>query len=717
MGIATYSYNRSTSGGEIIRELVNATDGQGLHFANGAALLLAYASGGVFGTADFSIEFILDQDADNSSDNEIYTSQIAGSNVLKVTNSISSNVVRISFDSTNYDIAYDMSGDYGTPTHYVLTCDRSALATLYKNGNSVGTIDISGSSAVNLGNGNTANGYLGGVSGYGVIGTYYRWRTWKKLLSSAEVTACYENASVPITDQWSNCVTDLDLAFANPEMSLQIQCRSGAGDATASVGVSQVTPIEAVNTNKLSVGGTTPRVGIGLAAGTAAGHPLHVKAAGTGNAVFVEASDGSQLAGIYQESDGRAALNVRDAGGDPKINLDSGGVSYFKGGHVGVGVTPVTPLQVNGAAGFNLCVDHESGSVRAIALNDAGNTFVPIAVGGSTVQLRTGASQAAALIIDSAGDVMIGSGTAERKLHIKDALAANNTVACKIENTGTGFAGLDLATDGTDWSMLAWGSGTGTPNQLSFSIGTTHPLTISNAGSVKVETNISGAQPYTDAHAGLLIENAHASGAAILRMRGGNGIAHILYGENNSTDRLHIAPRNAAEKAIIFDQNAVATFPSGIAFTQTNTAATGAAESSTNLNHFEVGTWTPVVQDSAGNAATTSVANGTYTRIGNRVLVAFAVTITSIGSMTGAYVQIKGIPFPHPDNDWNGGGTIPTFQNFDTSYASLALDSASTTTVFWLVGVPAGGGGTSVWVPVSALSGNERFAGQAQYYV
>jgi len=97
------------------------------------------------------------------------------------------------------------------------------------------------------------------------------------LLSAAEVTACYENTSVPITDQWSNCVTDLDFAFANPEQSLQIQSRSGAGDATASVGVSQVTPIEQVNTNKLSVGGTTPLVGIGLAAGTAPATPLDIK--------------------------------------------------------------------------------------------------------------------------------------------------------------------------------------------------------------------------------------------------------------------------------------------------------------------------------------------------------------------------------------------------------------------------------------------------------
>ena len=321
MGIATYSYNRSTSGGEIIRELVNATDGQGLHFANGAALLLAYASGGVFGTADFSIEFILDQDADNSSDNEIYTSQIAGSNVLKVTNSISSNVVRISFDSTNYDIAYDMSGDYGTPTHYVLTCDRSALATLYKNGNSVGTIDISGSSAVNLGNGNTANGYLGGVSGYGAIGSYYRWRTWKKLLSSAEVTACYENASVPIADQWSNCVTDLDLAFANPERSLAVRSKSGVGNATASVGTFQLSPIEQLNSKSAR---------IGTSAATPADGDLQV----SGNIGVNIAPDGSdwnanaRLVHAYQ-NDSHGAMFKAESGSTSLIASAGNSVAYL----------------------------------------------------------------------------------------------------------------------------------------------------------------------------------------------------------------------------------------------------------------------------------------------------------------------------------------------------------------------------------------------------
>jgi len=346
MGIVNYAYNRSTSGGEIIRELVNASDGQGLHFANGAALLLAYASGGVFGTADFSIEFILDQDSDNSSDNEIYTSQISGSNVLKVTNSISSNVVRISFDSTNYDIAYDMSGDYGTPTHYVLTCDRSALATLYKNGNSVGTINISGSSAVNLGNGNTANGYLGGASGYGVIGTYYRWRTWKKLLSAAEVTACYENASVPITDQWSNCVTDLDLAFANPERSLAVRSKSGVGNATASAGCFQLNPIEQLNSKSGRIGTT-----------------------------------------VATPEDGELLV----------------------GGKVGVGIAPATnqKLQVNVASGVNLSVSHHglTSAVRLNAITDDSGLNVPLELTATSYNFIGGLSTFPAGIAVTTGGI------------------------------------------------------------------------------------------------------------------------------------------------------------------------------------------------------------------------------------------------------------------------------------------------------------------------
>jgi len=82
---------------------------------------------------------------------------------------------------------------------------------------------------------------------------------------------------------------------------------------------------------------------------------LNTKASGTGDVVYVESSDGSQLAGIYQESDGRAALNVRDAAGIPKVNLDSDGVSYFNGGNLGINNAEATPSATQ--AGFEFTSD------------------------------------------------------------------------------------------------------------------------------------------------------------------------------------------------------------------------------------------------------------------------------------------------------------------------------------------------------------------------
>lgn len=59
--------------------------------------------------------------------------------------------------------------------------------------------------------------------------------------------------------------------------------------------------------------------------------------------------------------------------------------------------------------------------------------------------------------------------------------------------------------------------------------------------------------PATDTNAGLLIENTNASGSAILRMRGGDGAARIMYGENNSTDKLYFSPRNESANYVVID--------------------------------------------------------------------------------------------------------------------------------------------------------------------
>ena len=421
MGIATYSYNRSTSGGEIITHLVNSTDGQGLDFANGALLQLTYAAGGVFGTADFSIEFIINQSSANSNNKILYTS--GGSNEFQITSDTGSSEIELTFDGTDYNFSYDMSADYGSPVHYVMTFDRSALATLYKDGNSVATVDISGSSSVNLDNTGTAAGYLGGVSNYGVTGVFYRWRTWKKLLSAAEVTACYENASVPITDQWSNCVTDLDFAFANPEMSLQIQSRSGAGDATASVGISQVTPIEQLNSKSARIGtsAATPADGELVAQKVT----VNDTTAGSGwNTIGSFQRGGDEVLAVRSNGDNAILANNDTAGyigfatgtGAPtRLTIDSAGAVK-----IGAGGTAATDaaLTVAGSSANNkgprLILSRNDVNIGFLATEStlAGNNSDDVmlyAETGHGIKIATNGNVTPALSIDSAGAVALGN--------------------------------------------------------------------------------------------------------------------------------------------------------------------------------------------------------------------------------------------------------------------------------------------------------------------
>jgi hypothetical protein len=75
---ATLVTPKTTSGGEIVRELVNASDGQGLHLEDGGKIDLGDVAAAKFGTSDFSVEFVLNQTGENSIDNYIYFSNANG---------------------------------------------------------------------------------------------------------------------------------------------------------------------------------------------------------------------------------------------------------------------------------------------------------------------------------------------------------------------------------------------------------------------------------------------------------------------------------------------------------------------------------------------------------------------------------------------------------------------------------------------------------------
>ena len=253
---------------EIVRELVNASDGAGLNLQNLGYFGWTNTSATNLGTSDFSIEFILNQTGDNTQDNYIWFSNFTGDNRVYFYNDIDANVIRLFFHNssgsasgTTFSLNYDMSADYGTPTHYILTVDRSGDATLYKNGNSVASETVSAASAIDLGNGNTNAARIGSSSdGYSVLGTFYRLRVFNTLV---DAKLLFERADVPRT-LTANLKIDLDLAFANPSQSLTIQNRAGApdGSASSSTLVTQVQPIIQGNMRSLAVTTTSQAAGV-----------------------------------------------------------------------------------------------------------------------------------------------------------------------------------------------------------------------------------------------------------------------------------------------------------------------------------------------------------------------------------------------------------------------------------------------------------------------
>ena len=100
-----------------------------------------------------------------------------------------------------------------------------------------------------------------------------------------------------------------------------------------------------------------------------------------------------------------------------------------------------------------------------------------------------------------------------------------------------------------------------------------------------------------------------------------------------NTGNIHIG---TAEKGIYFGN-------------QVTTSASGASFSSQLLDHYEEGSWTPVLSFGGGTTGITySARDGSYTRIGRQVTVHFMIEMTSKGSSTGT-ATITGLPFAVDD--------------------------------------------------------------------
>ena len=271
MGIANIVNTAGGGGGgssEIITNLVNSVDGAGLRLANSASIKCDDVAANRFGTADFSIEFVISQNAE-SVNSDIFTSsadystpsspQAKSAAVVRWDVLGNGNLSLVFFNSTGtgttYDFGVSLTADVDKPTHFVVSADRSSNAVLFRNGAEVASVDISASSSENIGVG----GYpavVGLPNILGFKGNIYRLRTYSKLLSSDEAKNVFDRADVP-TALVSNLLLDLDCAYANPTQSTVIQDRGPNNqDGTLNGTITQTNVIKQLNSTSARIGTT-----------------------------------------------------------------------------------------------------------------------------------------------------------------------------------------------------------------------------------------------------------------------------------------------------------------------------------------------------------------------------------------------------------------------------------------------------------------------------
>jgi hypothetical protein len=777
MGIANI-INTSTSsgggGGEIIRELVNSSDGQGLYFSNTGYIHLANNAAVEFGTSDFSIEFVMNQTGEvGSSGGSIYQSATTVNNKFSIENHVSSNVVKLIFfnavgAAAQYDLSYNMAADYNEPTHYVVSCDRSGNAVLYRNGTEVASVSIAASASTNLGDGVTSTAMIGNSgSGYTFLGGLYRFRTWNKALSHDEVDTCFQRADVPFADQYGSetdlvtngtftggttgwnltsvtygtnnvvwaaaggwayirqaswnitvgkkyritydisghsangvlqlwdyggantiatlpeitgngtfthefealkssssgvilgkvgstfvgtmdnvsCVaigvlTDHDLAFANPTQSAMCQDRAGNSDGTMGGTIQQTQPIVQLNSTSARIGTTaaTPADGEVIA--------NVLKAASDSSHATIEVDAGSNSS----NSDANFNLSGTRKGiirYDHNASDASGKFQIFSGGNTSTARVVIDGAGVVSTTG-HVAINHSSPNTQL----DIKST--PLTVGASG--LTKDNCRQLGLLITPGGT---GSNT-------------NGDIYSGLA-LGDGFAGM-YGYDGGSGSATGLGifTGNGTTvkeriritdgGQVTVGIDADPSQTASPSMLVTAATAPSDVNGYsqlvlqrTDGHynadgAQIMFNQGYHSGntdypAPVAAIRGYRTGPADAYGGGI---KLCYQPNNAAlgvAAGLTLDGNGLCTFSNGIAFSQTNTSATGASATHIGLDHYEEGTWTPRIAGNTSGVKTAGSTNaGKYTRIGNLVTVTGTVSINGSETIAGE-VKLTGLPF------------------------------------------------------------------------
>jgi hypothetical protein len=411
-------------------------------------------------------------------------------------------------------------------------------------------------------------------------------------------------------------------------MALPVTIPNTFASATASI------PLSQLDTNFTTLANAVN--GISDGSETLANASVTVLTAGTANVTTLNTS------GQVVFNDAGADVDFR-VEGDTDANLLFVDASTDR---VGIGTnTPDALLNVDGIASFGA----GSASTPSIAAAGDLNTgmFFPAA---DTIAFAEGGAEA--IRIDADGRLLIGN------------TSSNSAFNSAFQIQGSGVAGTML--------VNRFNASTGGPNlyfakSRSATIGTN---TIVNSGDQFGIINFAGANGTGYDTGAQIYAEVDGTPGASGDMPGRLVFSTTPDGSDVPTERMRITSAGAVEIAngnLVFSTNGT-----GIDFS----ASAGGGASSSLLDDYEEGTFTPNLIGSTSGEATYSFRSGSYTKIGRQVTVNVFIEIATKGSIVGA-IRINSLPFTVGDTVANtsgeGSGSVSQFGNLSSAVSFIGL--------------------------------------------
>jgi hypothetical protein len=194
-------------------------------------------------------------------------------------------------------------------------------------------------------------------------------------------------------------------------MGQEIEAR---GDYSVAIALNDQNGVVVSQANTMAIMGGN--VGIGT---TSPAHKLVIHTDTDLDGIYLNDVDGTTKARLLRSFGGWAYFQLNDATGINTVELNSNGNSYFNGGNVGIGTTiPTEKLEVSLGAGSGSIAGFSALNNKRFLISVDGSDSDLSAQSGNNLKLGTSFSGTSLTVLNSTGNVGIGTVSPSSKLHV-----------------------------------------------------------------------------------------------------------------------------------------------------------------------------------------------------------------------------------------------------------------------------------------------------------